>query len=1177
MEITTEDFLNSFHGITGVTIGERRKNLFSLLNRTKQLNFSNINFDSLKPKTALEESFKLQTLFFFEKIPNLIEVLKSENPKLIHQVLNDKFLKHLFGHVDETQLVEECFPQFSFNTKVKLINKLSVCVKDEKQGDALFAAIEKKYGFYLATKLLPCCSSDLILQCLLSLKFELTPRQLLQIVKKHPHLTEQILKSFSQYTDAKTLSEKYKIVFGHLLRNDLPLFLKLQEYQSSVRIGWRSTHKVVTDNKDIVARNVITFYKLLHAKQITKSFTTDFSKFYLNMFPPSLSHFKKNVTYYVDLLKHHPRSAKLNLLLSAFQETYGGDFFTYRCVHKSILELMSIDERESWMNSHAKPDYVSEEVWICLMKTEKSIPALKERISSNSNIKERAELVGCLIETCRINNDEEALLDVSKYVLNKHRNDNSAVLLSFLTTLKDCYDLNNLSNAVWKSIIDFLNHFMLRDEVTYQHNEWILSYIDYLIVQNQLGKEEFVSLLKKVTINGPLYWYMTQNQTQKMYLVTLGDVLLDVHYKEELKDRSVQFLQDVLMWNHKHPKDQISLLPYQSIIKYFIEKNKNDPAYRFLPIHAILQILRSDTTDQIKKEFLESFLHTDCVFIDVDMFLWFIKRKPKLVDEYLSRIVNIALKLKPTVGCVRFWASCCNYSHLNFPRRITDLCLDLLKNEDLDKKNVVVALSCLMQPDQFVELIKAYYPSDSCMDVNSEDQDLYKMQQGIMISLKNVIPPSTSFDSILRFSKGDYMKYVQRTLHSVCHSASENNLNPLFSSFLDHPVSVRKHSIYQTFKVSDKTEIFSMLNRFKLTEKNSSILKLIFKGTFNYFIKNPNDYLFDLVKEKLDAIDVCDEEAFEILLNKKVPVKFLPEFLVFSYNTYEKLPEGNAKQEGKTKLLNLVTAEMMAKLPEDFSWSVVGGLFKESTGFGDAVQTFSCRFLAYSVNGKVGDIFGIVKNLVASWNNEKIERVARKQIHAFVDNLCLLFIKDKNAPKQRFKSFVSLWNAYFKVHEAFHEYLKMHFTLCFLEGVPLSDSIFQLCDRSNQFDCIVAVDIAQILNSYLSYFLHGEDDIFELNRLDLIKTLVKSEKRLCVLLAISLLPSSFPDTCTMTESFEDVVQSLKNFKDPVICLYYSSYLHNSSLKNNTSEPDDDAVECYKSLYYIYQFTNKYRQ
>ncbi|KAF5303595.1 hypothetical protein FQR65_LT08196 [Abscondita terminalis] len=1127
METTTEEFVNSFHQINGTTIGERRRNLFSLLNRT---NAANVVFESIDPKSSLEESFKIETLLRFNKTSNLIEILKSENPKLINKLMSLKFVERIFEYVDETCLVEDYFPYFSFNTKLKLINKLSFYVKDEKKADTFFWAIEKKYGFYLATKLLPCCSESLILKCVESLKFELTPKQLLFIVKKHPHLTLDILKALKRYTDATVLACKYKLVFVHILKTDLTLFLKVQEeYPCNLRVGWRSTQKIITASKDRVAEKAIAFHRYLHTKQLGKSFSNDFPKFYANMFPSSLSVFKADVSYYVKLLEHIPGEiSKIELLLNTFQDTYNCDILKAGCVHQSVLELMPNDERQLWIDSHPKPDNISEEVWVCLMKTEKSIPALKEIISSKSDIKDRSELVGCLVESCRINNDQEALMNLCKYMLLQHRNDNSSVLLSFLNTIKSCYDLNTLSEAIWKSLIELCTHLSLREEVYYQHNDWFSAYINYLILKDILTKDKFVLLMKKTNNFSGVHFSMKPKHVQKKFLLTLGKTLSDLYAEDELKNSSMQFIQTILQWNKKERHDTISLAPYESAFDYFKKQVEDYSAYQYLATDVVLQLMRSNISDKSKQHYLGCLFKKKHIYIEIDLLLWLIKEKPIIVVEHFEGITKILLRLKPTKGVICFWSFCCNYVHLNLPQRIAEMCLDLLNKDDneFDKKNIVLALSCLLEPQRFLELIEFYYPNELIMDVNSDDQNLYKTQQGIMIALKNIVPPSITFDSILRFSKGDYMKFIQRTLHSVSLNAAENRLIGFFPSFRDHPVSVRKHAIYQTFKVMDKSEIFSMLNLFKRNEKNSSIIKLLFKGIFNYFIKNPGDHSFDLLKEQLKSIDVSDEEAFQMLLSVgKVPFKYLPEYLVFSYRVFETLPEVNAKViEGKTQLLNSITSEVIVKVSEDFSWSIVCKLFADRTGFGDAVQDFSCRFLAYGVN-RVADVFRVVKEYVVSfWCSDKDKFVARKQINSFVHKLCAMFIKDRNVDKQRLEIFASLWNDFMKPYEAFDVYLEMYFSLGVLEEKDLLEIVLNLGDLLNEYDCVIAFDVAKVLSTYISNFLKGVDDYFELDRLEFILTLINSGKRFCMLLGVSLLPYSFPSNFRIAESYETVLR-----------------------------------------------------
>lgn len=120
MATLTKQFTSDFHSIPGLTIGERRKNLRSLLNHTS--NASQIEFLNIVPTTPLEETFWIGTLIHFQRVPELMNVLTSATPHLINIVLKEShwFLPKALASISGHSLVNEIFALVSFNVRIKV-------------------------------------------------------------------------------------------------------------------------------------------------------------------------------------------------------------------------------------------------------------------------------------------------------------------------------------------------------------------------------------------------------------------------------------------------------------------------------------------------------------------------------------------------------------------------------------------------------------------------------------------------------------------------------------------------------------------------------------------------------------------------------------------------------------------------------------------------------------------------------------------------------------------------------------------------------------------------------------------------------------------------------------------------------------------------------------------------
>lgn len=124
MSALSEQFVSQFHSLCGTTIGERRKNLFELLNRTTDVD--TIEFDKIVPTTLLEGSFLVETLVRYRRVLELFRLLLSGDPHLVNVTLqhSSAFLLKALEDFSGQGFADDVLPLVSFNTRVKVRRKL---------------------------------------------------------------------------------------------------------------------------------------------------------------------------------------------------------------------------------------------------------------------------------------------------------------------------------------------------------------------------------------------------------------------------------------------------------------------------------------------------------------------------------------------------------------------------------------------------------------------------------------------------------------------------------------------------------------------------------------------------------------------------------------------------------------------------------------------------------------------------------------------------------------------------------------------------------------------------------------------------------------------------------------------------------------------------------------------
>ncbi|KAK4887676.1 hypothetical protein RN001_003947 [Aquatica leii] len=1136
----TEDFVSKFHNLEGKTIGEKRKNLFILLNKT--LNSNQIDFSQLQPQNFLEEKFKVDLLLHFKKFDELKEVLKSERSLQIFRLLKRSpwFIEQIFSSMTADELIATVFPNTSFRTKVKLLNKLAVYLNDSDKAHEYFEAIDKRYGTYLASKLLPSCRDDYILNFLNTRHFKPTPKQALTIIKRYDESTEEIVEILMRFNDAK---EEYANVFDYLKLHNLSLLLELNEkHNLSLRLGWRLTDKYVHVHKDNIINDPKKYYRVLHRKQIAKALHRNFNSLYINLFPKDLDDFRGEFGTIVSVLKQLPKKMRQgNLLINNFATLYGTSFWTSSYVSLEILDLVTVDERQVAIKVARKPDNVLEAKWNSYLKTQESIPWLKKQISLSSSVATRAALVECLVNSCKVNSDPAALLDVCQYVVKTHRNDHIKVRKSFLNAIQS-YDLEKLSEEHWKCVNELIDLFRLNDE-SFEHTFVFKKfYVRHRLLRNLPIEEQLLELVRDKNKDFTIF---ENNLHSQLHCFKVFSHLINKELKnEDLIESNLHLLNDVIKWNDKN-KEKISLRFFESSVQSLKNKIANDDFNHYV-IKTLCILIKEECKTSTERTLLKIYFDLSEKYGNVDILTWLIENDPCVVDENIEAIVRIFQD-----SFFSFYKEYGFFKHVRNYSYILEKTIGILLHSFKDKEQgCIIALSTIQKPEDFIKVIEEYYPTEKQADAKTEaSRKLYAIQEVVGRCLKNLMPPSAAIPSILKFCKGDYLKLIRTALYSVCDNVNEDKLIPFISELIDQAVSIRKHALHLTFRVLDKHQVYSLIKHFMEKEKNESIRKFIFKGCFNFFLKNPEEFTWELVQLNLNAVDVNDTEAVEVLIQfEKVPKEYRSKYVVLTWDVLDKLPDPNStNRRNLNKLLNQIGQDMIPTLPQEFYDKVINAYFlKEDASslsfFGSAVNAFVCRYIMYASSDaekkeRLNASFAIVKDYVLDLRkNSKTRLICCNTVTDFFKEYCLLFLRDDCDDRDMYEEFASLWNSLFQPHESFDEYLHLKFLDIYMEALPAFDLGSKLGEFCNSLvylygDVIVGIFCNKI-NFFTRYFFkNGDDD----DRYDLIDGLINDDaSNACLILAILLLNENTPSGKRARRKYDEIIEKLEKVDNPTI-------------------------------------------
>lgn len=1132
------EFVSTFHSLSGITIAERKKNLFQLLRDNANCT---INFAEIRPSTQLEETFKADVAIFFKNSDEMLKLLKNENLPVIEKLLKeDWFVKYICENVTGEELVSDIFPNISYNTKLKLLNRLTLNIDDPVKGDEFFHSIKECYGLYLACKLLPSCSRDLILQTLEIGKVELTPKQLQLSIEKNPSITSSLIEKLCD--SGVNLGEKYEYVFRRLMQTDPEILIKFDERcNQRFRLGKRATRHFLINHGQFFVKHSHKLYKLLDANEIGRCLRNDFRTIFSDVFPKSVNDLRDNFDEYLSLLNVLPTNEeKLDILFSTFRLRYGGELLAHSdFIVPKVFEWMSPDFKQNWLRTHEKPTEVSEEQWISFMNIEESITLLKKKLSCASIIKDREKLIVALVQTCKVNNDFVALADICEYVMGRHRNDHIKVKTAFLNTLHDSFKLKELKEEHWKHLKQFIQVCCVGYLSNFVTEKFIIA-LAYFNLKNDLPITEPLKLYVKISY-GRYNILHFNPEYEKRCLNEFYEIIPLCFQNDDLKYNYVEFLRCICNWNKRHPRDRMSIFSYKSAINkltIMLEETDYFSTAHEVAIECFIgEYQKASELNLLKFLFCKSkVLHGAAKIM---------KHYPLSIVEHLESFVQKMFNSYMSLDTLRHLFR--NIVDSNIQQQIATICKKEIDNNlegNQEKRYAIYILSFVSTHEDFLKSVGDLYPIDSVANL---DNPKYTLQQAVPTSFRYFNNPLCALEPILHFCQGDYMQFAQKSLYHIVHNTAEHRLTDFLNKLGERAVSIRKHAIFLSFKLLNKTTTNNLLSKVMKIEKNASIRKTLFQSVLNYFLRNPDAHMWQLVQDSMKTVDVDDTDTFKILIVrlKKVPKQFFSVYVLFTWESLDRLTVNETIEENKCKVLAAITNTNIKMLPVDFCTNLIRThLFtSNNTSFQEKMYSFTSTYIMHSNHDNLHEIFFEIRN-----HTPLFPKIG----YNVVRQLCTDFIDGKFANEPNFVKFVTLWNEGVEPCYVLPDHIHLHLCLMLCNsrkhksavtiGTEISKFFVELheknCADVNELQKCFQVVFEDLALSHLS--ASNEE-----SRMVIIESITNNnDGPVCLSLGVSLLPDKITPLPKVQKIYDGIIERARACSDPSVQIVLRNHLIN---------------------------------
>lgn len=160
----------------------------------------------------------------------------------------------------------------------------------------------------------------------------------------------------------------------------------------------------------------------------------EYNKYYRVYFPEKFSYFYGDMKDCLGYYKN--KEDQLNLLFTTYKDLYGEELLdNLDNVNECLMTLLDTRRRVELAEKLIEKDKEDEtkvDSWICYLTCDMSIPKFKKKIYATSDGTKRQSSICYILDSCRINDDMSAILEILTYYNQRHRNEQEEVTHTLL-------------------------------------------------------------------------------------------------------------------------------------------------------------------------------------------------------------------------------------------------------------------------------------------------------------------------------------------------------------------------------------------------------------------------------------------------------------------------------------------------------------------------------------------------------------------------------------------------------------------------------------------------------------------------------------------------------------------------------------------------------------------------
>ncbi|XP_076647583.1 uncharacterized protein LOC143356080 [Halictus rubicundus] len=947
MEIETP-YLDAIQSIPGETIGEKYQWIAKLIqDRASECNSLEEIIEDPKVPRVLAPLIQVHAAHMLNKrdptnennYKAIAEALKSDNVEVVTKALQ---VKSFFDGSNKTftnveYFLNQLLPLVSLNTRTRIIKNLSICLKDTALAEEFFTAIAVSYGLKQALPLLPACSESFMFDTVVNKNIVLSRKLVKTIFRKYPDFIVRYFRLSKSSNDPNDrnlhkVDIRYMSDFlAALVKKRLSSFVELFEMHENmyVKLSKKQAVCFLKNGKDHLLKKPKLFIKLVPLQMISVS---RMEVMFPKLFPEKLANFDTDTM--LNYLTYYPEEKKADLLIKSYRDVYGKNILDEsRSVTANLMCLLSAEERirqarikiekEIGLQNYGVEDY--RHTWRCYLPTNEAIPKIKEEIAKSPELERRAALVSQMIYSCRVNCDDQALLEVLTYVRDRHKNENSMFLLRVLEDLMKLYNLPRVNKDVWAVLMDIILRAHVKDDLRVSSCtsiKIIEAALHFRIINEQPIDKEIDILVdlksKKYEVWNVLKKYPEYERRCLEACITVFSQRFSSNTRSYPADKDGtlrDLVTSIYDFNTTHVKkntrvEPMSIKNYPWLVKEIERIVQTNDVHNSYVIESLKSILR--TNEKVLGERLFGKEAPE----DLELFA-LLKTNPKLVLSMWKECLKAFAKhYYYSRSAIKFMRTARWYNEI--PVKFLQQSLQDMSSQ---KGNACLAsIALLVHGHTLVKILEPLMPTNQMLDIHHEKaKNNYNDIFGA-INCAIYSNPPIPFSLLCRYCEGDFFSMGLMAMVNLCRRSLLPYVLSYARTLATQRVSVRKHGVRVMHLVAPRDQLHQFLLSEWKTEEHYSIREVLFSTARKLFCEEPGPTTWSLISQMVCALDKNNTSAISdaIRMIPSVSDKYVADFVKMILDVVDKLPEESGDWLS-TSLISAISPSVCNLLPEELN------------------------------------------------------------------------------------------------------------------------------------------------------------------------------------------------------------------------------------------------------------------